>query len=67
MIRGVQIDNSDCILIYVHSFIYVYKNVFLPALAEHSYFSADFMLRIFLYLKGCVRATRSLHDEVPGI
>ena len=30
-------------------FLYVYKNIFLPALAEHSYFSAYFMLRIFLY------------------
>ena len=35
--------------LFMYTLLYVYKNIFLPALAEHSYFSAYFMLRIFLY------------------
>ena len=30
-------------------FFFFYKNVVFPAQAEYSYFSADFMLKIFLY------------------
>ena len=29
--------------------LFLYKNVFFPAQAEYSYFSADFRLKIFLY------------------
>ena len=32
----------------IHSFLF-YKNVVFPALAEYSYFSADFRLKTFLY------------------
>ena len=32
-----------------HSFFFFNKNVVFPAQAEHSYFSADFRLKIFLY------------------
>ena len=38
-------NNNDI----VSTLFFFYKNVFFPAQAEYSYFSADFRLRIFLY------------------
>ena len=55
-----------CTITLLHSFFFK-KNVVFPAQAEHSYFSADFRLKIFLYYSEIIAHDISVLEYIGGI
>ena len=52
---------------YVVTLFFFKKNVVFPAQAEHSYFSADFRLKIFLYYSEIIAHDISVLEYIGGI